>query len=315
MDVFSSVNADLSHGLVAEITVHEKDRERLTAAAFEWLTEGVGVAAVRGEIERLPNELPVSRSGYLRVEESVPRVRKEGWWGYFSVSPEGTFDVLHNPYVEEALPWLKDRIAARPESASVKIGEFAEGGEIGNSSLRLSVSFDEELADYVKLTYHIDESVLVSPGRTLAEHARLLNVVNWACHRYNVVFGHFSYVHSGGATELERYLRGPARVPVLNTPAWRERLRGYSWLMVASADIVRSIGGADALSESGAFCSVSSLPNGSVLLQATPLFQEYRGESVRAVHHVLRGVLVKGDFRRPAPVPGQPPTHMVLFDA
>ncbi|MGW7358050.1 hypothetical protein ACWGI0_15820 [Streptomyces sp. NPDC054802] len=314
MDVFSSANAGLSHGLVAEITVHEEERESLTAAAFGWLTEGVGVVAVQGELDNLPEGLPVSASGFSRVRESVPRMKKEGWWGYLTVSPEGTLDVLHNPYVEEALPWLKSHLDARPESAGVKIGEFAEGGEIGNSSIRLSASFDAELADYVKLTYHIDEAVLTSPETTQIEHARLLAAVSWACHRYNVVFSHFSYAHSGGATELERYLRGPARVPTWNTPQWRERLRGYSWLMVASADIVRSIGGADALSDSGAFCSVSPLPNGSILLQATPSFQEYRGESVRAVHRVMRDALVKGEFRHPAPVPGQPPTHMVLFD-
>lgn len=313
MDVFASVNSGLSHGLVAELTVYEEEQEALTAAAFGWLTEGVAQAAVQGELDGLPQGIPVSKSGFLHVRESVPRKRKEGWWGYASVSPEGMFDVLYNPYVEEALPWLRSHIDKRPESADVEIGEFDECGEIGNPRIRLSVSFDEELPYYVKLTYRVDETVLVDPATTQTEHTRLLAAVSWACHRYNVVFGHFSFAHSGGSTELERYLRGPARVPTRNTPLWRSRLRGYSWLMVISGDVAQTLGGAEAMAASGAFSSVQPLPNGSVLLQATPLFQEYHGEPVAAVHRTVRDVIVEGEWRSPSPAPGQPSRHMVVF--
>ncbi|MEV6163756.1 hypothetical protein AB0L71_17805 [Streptomyces sp. NPDC052052] len=313
MDVFEAVNAGISHGLVAELTVHEKEWEALTIAACGWLTEGVASAAVQGELGGLPRDVPVSRSGYSQVWESVPRQRKEVWWGYVSVSPQGTFDVLYNPYVEEVLPWLRSHIDKRPESADVQIGTFAEGGEIGNSSIQLSVSFDEELPDYVKLTYRLDEAVLVDPSTTQTEHTRLLAAVSWACHRYNVVFGHFSYEHSVGATELERCLRGPERVPGRNTPLWRSRLRGYSWLMVISGDVAQTLGGAEAMVASGAFNSVQPLPNSALLLQATPLFQEYRGEPVSAVHRTVRAVLVEGEWRSPSPAPGQPSRHMVVL--
>jgi hypothetical protein len=172
MGVFSSVNAGLSHGLVAELTVHEEEQEALTAAAFGWLTEGVAQAAVQGEVDGLPQRIPVSKSGFSHVRESVTRKRKEWWWGYASVSPQGVFDVLYNPYVEEALPWLRSHIDKRPESADVEIGEFAEGGEIGNPRIRLSVSFDEELPDYVKLTYSVDEAMLVDPATTQIEQQK-----------------------------------------------------------------------------------------------------------------------------------------------
>ncbi|WP_329194116.1 hypothetical protein [Streptomyces sp. NBC_01435] len=216
--------------------------------------------------------------------------------------------------MEEALPWLKSHLVERPESVDVKIGKFARDGEISNSVIRLSASFGEELSNYVKLVYQVDEAVLVNPDTARNEHSRLLATVRWACGRYNVVFGHFSYAHSGGRTELESYLRGPVRVPSRNTPNWRERLRGYSWLTVAPDDIVHHLGGVDALRDSGAFSSISVLPNGSFLLQATDWFHEYRDERVVAVHRALRARLIEGEFRRPSPAPGQPSTHMVLFD-
>ncbi|MFC9753286.1 type VI immunity family protein [Streptomyces sp. NPDC056921] len=314
MDSFVSVSSGLSHDLVMELTIYDENLDGLSAAAFGWLTEGVSEAAIGGEIGRLQHGLRVSMAGFSRARDSVPMQREGGLWGFVSVSPRSTFDVLYNPYVEEVLPWLMSHLSEKPESVDVKIGEFTGEGDISNSVIRLSASFDEELPNYVKLVFRVDEAVLVNSDTAQTEHSRLLAAVRWACSRYNVVFGHFSYAHSGGRTELESYLRGPVRVPSCNTPNWRERLRGYSWLTVASEDIVRHLGGVDALRESGAFSSISVLPNNSLLLQATPWFHEYRDERVEAVHRALRAMLIEGEFRRPARAPGQPSTHMVLFD-
>ncbi|MEV6147665.1 hypothetical protein [Streptomyces sp. NPDC051992] len=314
MDAFSLVNSGLSHDLVMELTIYDEDDDGLSAVAFDWLTEGVAKAAIGGELGRLQDGLRVSVDGLLRMRDSIPMQRGVGLWGSISVSPLGTFDVLYNPYVEEARPWLKSRLVEKPESADVKIGKFAGDGEISNSVIRLSASFDEELPNYVKLVYQVDEAVLANSDTARNEHSRLLSTVRWACGRYNVVFGHFSYAHSDGRTELESYLRGPVRVPSRNTPNWRERLRGYSWLTVAPDDILHHLGGVDALRDSGAFSSISVLPNGSFLLQATDWFHEYRDEPVAAVHRALRARLIEGEFRRPSPASGQPSTHMVLFD-
>ncbi|MFE3946604.1 hypothetical protein ACFXPV_32845 [Streptomyces sp. NPDC059118] len=313
MDAFFSVNSGLSHDLMMELTVYDENLDGLSAAAFDWLTEGVSRAAIDGELSGLRRGLRVSMAGFSRAQDSIPIQRDEGLWGSVSVSPPGTFDVLYNPYVDEALPWLKSSLVERPESADVKIGKFTRDGEISNSIIRLSATFDEELLNYVKLVYQVDESVLVNSDTARNGHSRLLSTVRWACGRYSVVFGHFSYAHSGGRTELESYLRGPARVSSRNTPNWRERLRGYSWLTVAPGDIVCHLGGVDALCDSGAFSSISVLPNGSFLLQATDWFHEYRDERVAAVHRALRARLIEGEFRRPSPAPGQPSTHMVLW--
>lgn len=248
------------------------------------------------------------------MQDVISRESQSSGWGYVHVSPEGNFDVLYNPYVEDALPWLKCQISDRPESASVKIGRFVEKGEVGDSDIRFSVAFHEELADYVMLNLDVDAAALIDPETTDAEHARLLAVVRWACNRYNVVFGHVAYQRGGAVTtELENQLRGPVSDPVENTPQWQTRLRGYSWLMVVPGEIAPLLGGVEGLCSTGAFSDVSILPNSALLLQATPTFQEYGGESVRRVYQVVRDVTVKGDFRSPSLMPG-PPTHMVVFD-
>ncbi|MGW7287928.1 hypothetical protein ACWGH4_20845 [Streptomyces sp. NPDC054847] len=306
------MNANISHGLVAELTVHSPEKQSLAGVAFDWIVLGVVEADLEGNLSILDQETPSSVNGFSRMRDALPSAEEAFGWGVVSVAPQGTFDVLYNPFVAAAYPWLRGALQDAPESAEVKIGRF-DGGETARSAIRLSVSFDENLPDYVKLSYHVDEAVLIDPARTETEHLRLLRVVDWACHRFNVVFGHFSYAHTGGATEVERYLRGPSRVPTRNTPLWRSKLRGYSWLMTISAPIVQSLGGIDSLTSTGVFTSVKPLPNGSLLLQATQLFQEYRGHQVAALHETFRDVVVQGEWRSLSPAPGQPSRHMVVF--
>ncbi|GGT61036.1 hypothetical protein [Streptomyces purpureus] len=312
MDVFSSINSGLSHGLVAEFTVYGEEGGYLEAAAFAWLTEGFRASvAIEGEGDP-PSDL-LSAAGFRPRGKGASPGGGGALWGRLTVSPAGTFEVLSKPYSQKFLPWLERCIDGRPESVIAEIGEFSERGEVGNSDLRFSVSFDEELPSYVKLRYHVDDAMLTGPETARVEHARLLAASNWVCSKYDVVFGHLSYDHAGGATELERYLRGPARVPTLNTPRWRECLRGYSWLMTIPGEVVRALGGVNVLRDSGAFWVISPLPNGSIMLQATPTFNEYQGEAVKSVLRAVRDVLITGEFRPPAPAPGQPPTHMVIF--
>lgn len=174
--------------------------------------------------------------------------------------------------------------------------------------------FDEELPEYVKLAVDLDERDLLDPESAPAAQDGLLRCVRWACDRYDVVFGHVSYQHACGETELERFLRGYDGDPTINKPRWRSHLRGYSWLMVVPAEIARELGGGvDALRASGAFHSVTVLPNRALLLQATPTFREYRDAAVVNVHRVVRDVLISGEFRKPAALPGVPPTHMVVL--
>ncbi|MFD9111046.1 hypothetical protein [Streptomyces bottropensis] len=308
------VDFDVSHGLFVELTIHAEESKSLQEAAFGWLTGGIRKYDRQGLIGHLKENLKVSGNGFSRIIEAIPRKHRKGFWGSIQIAPSGTFEVLYNPYVEDALLWLRDHLFEHPESAGVKIGRFTEDGEVGNSDISFNVTFEEELTDYVKLGLHVDTASLVDAGSTAAEHERLLATVRWACERYNVVFSHVSYRHSGGATELESRLRGRSSDPVSNIPQWRTLLRGYSWIMVVSAEIAELLGGNEALRDTGAFSGVSALPNGALLLQATPTFQQYDGEAVRAVYEVFRDVLVQGEPRSPLPMPGQPPVNLVVTD-
>jgi hypothetical protein len=312
VDIKNLFDPNLSHGLVIELTVFDADSSRLSECAFQWLTEGICQLA---EIDILQSsgEGGISGEGFSRV--SNLKWRSDAMrWSYISLAPQDTFDVLYNPYTPEAFPWLRRFIDDRAESITVKSGNFVDG-QIGDSDVWVSATFDVELPEYVKLVVYMDEMELLDPEKAPSAQDRIMRSVRWACSRYNVVYGHVSYHHAAGKTELERFLRGKAGDPTTNTPRWRTELRGYSWLMVISADIALRLGGADALRASQAFHSVTALANGSLLLQATSAFREYRDQAVMNVYRVVQDVLVSGEFRSPSPVPGQPPTHMVVLPA
>lgn len=291
--------------------MHAEEPEALRDAAFGWLTDGIREYDKQADLRMMPEDVEVSVEGFSRAVDAVPWRSRGGPWGRVHVSPQGSFDVLYNPYTADALPWLERHLSEQPESASVRIGHVAESGAVEAPDTSFCVSFEEEVPGYVKLGFHVGVPALVAPFTTIAEHEGLLAAVRWACDRYNMVFGHVSYRRSGGATELEGQLRGRPSDPVLNMPYWRTLLRGYSWLMVIPDSIAEVLGGSEALRSTGAFASVAVLPNNAVLLQATPTFQQYDREAVKAVHRVVRDVLVQGELRDPPSVPG-PPTDLVV---
>ncbi|MEU5094894.1 hypothetical protein [Streptomyces sp. NPDC020996] len=311
MDLLETLNANLSHGLTVELTVYDTDLDRQSTCAYQWLTDGV--RQIGGERVLLSaGQGRISSKGFT----SVPAMRPRGdfsRWSYVWVAPQDTLDVLYNPYTSDVLPWIRRVIEDRPESISVESGKFVELGEIGDTDIFASVVFEEELPEYVKLLVYPDEADLLAAETAQRVQDRLVQSVRWACERYNVVFGHVSYRHALGMTELERFLRGEDGSPISNTPRWRSQLRGYSWLMVISSDIAHLLGGVETLRDSRAFHSISTLPNGSLLLQATPTFREYRGPAVEKVYDAVRKVLVTGEFRTLPPIPGIPPANMVVL--
>ncbi|MFG3246651.1 hypothetical protein [Streptomyces sp. NPDC048187] len=312
MEYLHVLNDGLPHEMAVELTVLDSDRANLSECAVQWLTEGVRQFAGT-DVLREASPHPVSAEGYAGVPALRPRGAAKRW-AFTTAAPNDSFDVLYNPYVPDVLPWLVRSIDDRAESITVLSGLFTDKGEIGNSDVSVAAEFEEENPSCVKLNVKLSEAALRDPERAATVESSVLRSVRWACNRYNVVFGHFSYRHACGETELENFLRGDAGDPAVNTPNWRFRLRGYSWLMVVPGDIVDALGGVELLSASAAFHSVSPLPNGSLLLQATPTFREYRGAAVRKVHRVVRDVVIAGEFRNGTRLPpGTPPSHMVVF--
>jgi hypothetical protein len=96
-------------------------------------------------------------------------------------------------------------------------------------------------------------------------------------------------------TALDRATAASRGSPNLASP--RQVLPGYSWVTVVAAEHAARLGGAGALTASGAFCEVEELPNGGLWLRATPTINEFTGQGVQRVFHALAPVLLTGTTR------------------
>ncbi|MER5790240.1 hypothetical protein [Streptomyces sp. NPDC001980] len=95
-------------------------------------------------------------------------------------------------------------------------------------------------------------------------------------------------------------------------PEDREFLRGYAWVTVCPGELAQRLGGAAALSASGAFHRVVPLGAGGVLLQASETVAGYTDEVMEGVFTALARVLPEGE---PQADPAHPTTRFVPRDA
>jgi hypothetical protein len=115
----------------------------------------------------------------------------------------------------------------------------------------------------------------------------------WAT-RLDACYGHLTDDASntlGTALEMATQTLG---IDPPAVPRCHEVLRGYSWVTVCAAELAQRLGGAPALTASGAFYQVRDLPGGRVLLRATPLLEEYEGPAVERAFRALAPVLLPG---------------------
>jgi hypothetical protein len=103
----------------------------------------------------------------------------------------------------------------------------------------------------------------------------------------------------GGVDEYETSLESclPEHVRIAKDSSWghvREELRGYWWVTVVPGELAARLGGPGGLAATGAFHEVSSLPDGSVWLRATPTINEFTGERIREVFEALAPILPAG---------------------
>ncbi|WP_410538673.1 hypothetical protein [Streptomyces sp. KL2] len=264
-------------------------------------------------MEDVESSVKVSAKGYKKIPAALLVGRHGGVRGLVSVSPSDSWDVLYNPYIPQVRSWISQEIEKRAESISVDIGSFQGEGESGSPHTRMSVAFDEDLEEYVRLRYHVEEEALTDPVAGAYSQRRVTTVLREFSKRYPVVFGHLSYDDPDGKTELEKFLRGVQGDPASNILKSPDRLRGYSWVMVVPEEIAAGLGGADTLGGAEAFTEIESLPSGSLWLQATGDYTDYCGERVRNVWRAVRGSLIPGEPQPPRVVPGGTPTHMVVF--
>lgn len=101
--------------------------------------------------------------------------------------------------------------------------------------------------------------------------------------------------YAGHRTALDTALR---RDPDDSVREARRYLRGYSWITVVPRELAAGLGGAGALTATGAFAQVEALPHGGVWLRATDRADSYDAAAVRRVFQALAPVLPPG---RPEP--------------
>jgi hypothetical protein len=99
-------------------------------------------------------------------------------------------------------------------------------------------------------------------------------------------------------TELDRALRRTAGDSLDQA---REYLRGYAWVTVVPAELLRRLGTPDDLARSGALAEARPLSGGGALLRATPTPEEFDRPALERLFRLLAPVLPAG---RPRPLPG-----------
>lgn len=307
--------ATLDDGLMLELTIHSTEWRVIYQAANDWLRRGLSMAAGGISPAQYERETPFRVRGHGNVPKGLAGGRPGNRWGLVTLSHPDSFDISYNPYRRESLEWISHNLENRPESIGIDFGIFQSDGSNGDRIVGLSVAFDEDLVEFVRLRFHVGMSnSMEEKFKGGYPQALALNVVRQFARDYSVVFGHVSFEDPDGLTEFEKCLPPAKADPVENIPLWPRLLRGYSWITIISDAIATRLGLGESITESGAFESVERLPNGALWMQATQRYADYRGGAVRSVWEVFNDVLIPGDPRRPRSVPGQAPSHMVVFE-
>lgn len=291
--------ATAPHRVYVELTLTADDPGALIAAAEDWLT--LGVATVQsGQTWTGP---PGVGDGFEESQQDVA-----ARWRGLAIPKGSTVAVDHwNERLQEraagvrALPWLLAELQRRPLQTTVRVGTAA-----------LTVNFEQDQPEFVKLAWEVGEPLFSRPTGP-ASAGGALRTLWYVATRYRPVFGHVSYGNMGGRTELERNLPRMVGNSFLNTPRWKEFLRGYSWWMIIPRELLGSVGGITALRESGAFHEAIELPSGAVWLLATPRFADYDDTAVKAVWSAVRSAVIPGDAAPAKVYPGDPPNRMTVF--
>ena len=97
--------------------------------------------------------------------------------------------------------------------------------------------------------------------------------------------------------------------------AVERELQGYSWVTLIPASAAARLGGAAALTGSGAFWRADELPTGGVLVQATERMGDYDLAAARRMWEVLAPALPPGVPARPPDWPADMPWLVIPEDA
>lgn len=277
--------------------------------AFRWLDElSMAVAGdARDSLKGLP----------ARV---VTRPREEPWdplgepgelWGIVTVTRGGVTapaKTAERNCSAAGFRWLRKQLEDPPTRITLEIGHLDDMGHRSGRSVFLTAKHSVHSPGWLVLQARDREHRFLDPAHgPEVQRGWLAALRSWA-DQLNPGYGQIAYAR-GFATALEDSLPPAQYPPQHRTPEYtlndcRQMLRGYSWLTILPAELVKPAGGPDRLRDCGAFAAVDPLPGGGLWLLATEDFRDYNADAVERVFRALAPVLRPG---RPVPKPAVPP--------
>lgn len=305
-----------------DVFVSIPDAGAFETAAREWLRELPGLLAPREWEEVLRNDKPLFS---CKPEMRWPGY--DGWvepftvWGMIVVAPLkwNGMRIWQRRVTRKSLGWLSQVLADRPVSAMIRICRVdAEGIELPGGVTAVAeagLGRPGELIPVGRLG--AEDSLMWRAGARLEDAGRLLErqaAVARAWAGRPGVLGLFAGMETAslGGTALADSLRPPLK---WERAELERELLGYSWVTLCPGGAARLLGGAAALTESGAFWRVDEQPGGAVLLQATERLGDYDLAAARKVFDVLAPVLPDGVPEKPLDWPEDVPWLIIPEDA
>lgn len=272
------------------------DDAGLRNLARAWFTD-LPAAAVPEYWDALARAVPLD-TGLLRAEMPPPwetQTPSGHPFATVTAAPRPWRSPRASVYAPKRLDQVIERIgdpAKRPVHVRLSLGVLdTDGVPVAGGDLVLGLDTSEEDPALATFSLFRDAS---RPVTTFPDPAfdRCVDFLKGLCRAEDAGFagaGDPAYVRH--RTSLDAALR---RAPEDSLREARRYLRGYSWITVVPRELAARLGGADALTATGAFAEVEALPPGGVWLRATDRPDTYDAAAVRRVFQALAPVLPPG---------------------
>lgn len=304
-------------GLNVELDVDASAVGDLGVFAFEWF-DVVSASALTEPRAALEGRGPAPAAPRF-VEPAVWNSAGAPAWLWGSVDVASS---RPRKYDAGTMDWLRGRLAEEPLEVNLQFGLVA-GTEPDAPTAwwpSLYAHWPEDSLGWLRIGAHVAESLLLDPTHGPEAQQEWLRVLRMFAERANPGFGQIEYGYTWNATALEDALTPDLelgdRDPEFTVGQSRRYLRGYSWLTIVPAELVKPLGGAAALRAGGAFHQVAELANGGLWLLATADYRDYGMRQAAAVFRATAPVLRPGELIEDDGDPyGSPPHRLVFEDA
>ncbi|MFJ9695766.1 hypothetical protein [Kitasatospora sp. NPDC101183] len=278
------------HSVRCEIDTEYRGVEWLADLAWRWFTEG----AERLEGAAFQELLDSTGLPEDSLRRSIPCGPGGALWGFLSTSTvnraTGRITGRSRVLTRKNLPLLRQWLAGDVQLAELAIYRLDEEGMPGEQWLRIGVARDDSSTDWIRLSVEAPDGRFGS-----SQQAVWAGLLGDFAREVDPSYAQIGYALSIGRTEHEERVGPP--LPSMTLPESRRLLRGYEWLMVVPREIVQALGGAGAIADAG-FHRVEELPQGAVLLQVTPGFEDFAGPEIERTWRLLRPALRPGTPKR-----------------